>query len=233
MHIKSNILSKAEYDFYRNKLLVEPADVYAMARYPFVSLISRCDHLSNSEYEKVKKIEDLNIFYFLSTLKLVCGIGSEQELTTFRRALTEEPLRTAVLLGQVESNPTDMFITFMVNAIKILLSPKDGKDGGIYFRDPVNVGIVGTMPRDFFKSRQEIGNVWYKEFVNQKMELLSYVCRYVDKTDVFQIILMSIAYSLYAYTPQRYKVSEDCSENENLHNILNQFINRIEIIRNN
>ena len=205
MDLKSNIITKAQYENYRIRLCLEPTDVYAMARYPFVSLTSRCENLSHSEYERVKKIEDLNIFYFLNAVKIVCGVGSEQELVTFYRAITEEPLRTAVLLGQAESNPTDKFITFMVNAIKILLSPKDGNQGGIYFRDPVNVGIVGSMPRDFFKSRQDIGNTWYREFVNQKMELLSYICRFVDKTDVFPIILMSVAYSLYAFTPIRYR----------------------------
>lgn len=232
MNLKLNLLSKAQYDNYRSKLYVNFADVNAMARYPFVSLIERCKNLSKSEYEKVKDIEDLNIFYFLSTVKLVCGIGTEHELATFHRAITEEPLRTAVLLGQAESNPTDKYITFMVNAIKILLSPKDGEGGGIYFRDPVNVGIVGNMPRDLFKSRQEIGNVWYKEFVNQKMELLFYVCKYVDKTKVFPIMMMSIAYSLYAYTPERYRILENSSEDENIHIILNSFINHIEKIRN-
>ena len=205
-------------------------DIYAIAHYPYIPLAELCENLACSERKGVKEIEDLNIYYFIKTFKIVFGLGTPRETETFHRALVEEPLRTAVILGRIETNPTEKLITFFTTAVRVLLSPKDG--GNRFFRNPINVGIVGSMPRQLFKSRQSIGNMWYETFVNIKLDLMARICRVMDVEEVFPIMLTSVAYSLYYYTPSRYPISNKYTEKENVSIILQKFTEHVRIIKN-
>lgn len=206
-------------------------NVYAIARYPYVSLTELCGDLNDSEYKCIKRIEDLNIYYFLNTIRIVLGLGPSKETETFKKTVLKEPLRTAAILGNMETNPKEKFITFTTTATKILLSPKDG--GSQFYCNPINVAIVGSMPRHFLKSRQEIGNMWYRKFVDIKLDLMARAYRIMNTNDTFSVILTSIAYSLYNYTPSRYLISNNNTEDENLHIVLRRFLEHINTIKEN
>lgn len=221
--------TKNVYEELTKKTISSAEDVQAIARYPYISLVELCDDINSFEYENIKKIEDLNIYYFLNVLKIVFGLGTPNETDIYNRALLKEPLRTAVILGRLEKNPTEKFIKFTTTAIKILLSPKDG--GNQYFCNPINVAIVGSMPRLFFRSRQDIGNIWYEKFVNIKLDLMARSCRIFSIEKVFAIMLTSIAYSLYHYTSSRYPISNYKTEDENLHIIIREFLEHINTIK--
>lgn len=230
MKLNSQIISLERYNelsVHRKSSLEE---IYAMARYPYISLADFCGNVSSYERDRIKKIEDLNIYFFLNTIKIVCGRGSISETETFKDAMNYEPLRSAVILGQMQSDLNEKFITFISSAIRMLMSPEDAGDQ--FFRNPINIGLTGSMPRNFFKSRKEIGNHWFKNFIELKLDLIARLCRLGRKEEIFTLMLYSISYSLYSFSPYRYPVSEYLSENDNLHIILNKFLDRIDNLKN-
>lgn len=231
MKLSSKITSIEIYNELSKKRQSSLDEIYTMARYPYISLVDFCKNLASYEVTRVKKIQDLNIFYFINTIKIICGLGSPSETAAFKRAINYEPLRSAVILGQMQMDSTEKFITFFTSAIRILMSPEDGGDQ--FFRNPINVGLVGSMPRDFLKSRKDIGNQWFKNFVNIKLDIIARICRAGNKEDIFSLMLMSVAYSLYYFAPYSYPVSDYLSENDNLHIVLNKFIDRIDQLKNN
>lgn len=231
MDITTKITAKTIYEELIQKTISPVEDVYAIARYPYISLTELCGNLNSFEYRRIKEIEDLNIYYFLNTIRIVLGLGSSKETETFKKTVSKEPLRTAAILGNMETNPIEKFITFTTTATKILLSPQDG--GNHFFCNPINVAIVGSMPRHFLKSRQEIGNIWYGKFVDIKLDLMARAYRIMNIENVFSVMLTSIAYSLYHYTSSRYSISNNKTEDENLHIVLKCFLEHINTIKEN
>lgn len=231
MDITTKITTKTIYEELIQETNSSVEDVYAIARYPYISLTKICGDLNSFEYKCIKRIEDLNIYYFLNTIRIVLGLGSSEETENFKKAVSKEPLRTAAILGSMETNSKEKFITFTTIATKILLSPQDG--GNQFFCNPINVAIVGSMPRHFLKSRQEIGNMWYGKFVDIKLDLMARAYRIMNIKNMFSVMLTSIAYSLYHYTPSRYLISNNSTENENLHIVLRHFFEHINTIKEN
>lgn len=223
MNLQDYIINKSTFDLLVSKKTISINELYQLARYPSKSLSDFCGNLPNYDFKNVKKIEDLNIYYFLNTLKILFGLGNKEEQTVFQNSLKFEPLRTAVLLSKLQNNPTERYIVFIENACKIMLSkPNVG-----LFLDPINIKIEGSMPRNFFKSRQEIGNLWFQTFIEDKLIIFKRVCRCYKIEEAFPILVMSIAYSLYTFTPQRYHISYCEDEDTALHKVIKIFFEKI------
>lgn len=229
MKFIENITSQSVYESFLHKDNLSFNELLQLARYPYISLSEYCGNINNYEEKKVKEIEDMNIFYFLNAFKIVMGFGTVQESSVFQKSLTQEPLRTAVILAQNVKDDKERIISLYSNAIRILLSPQNGNE---LFRDPINIGIVGNMPRYFSKSRQSMADNWYSNFVELKLYLFGKICKILDITESLSIMMMSIAYSLYKYTPYRYHISDYKCENENLQIILTVFMKQIDKIKN-
>ena len=123
----------------------------------------------------------------------------EQEI--FNSYLTKEPLRTAIFLAREEVNPKEQFASFIYYSCKILLS-NGGKQG--FLRDPIDVKINGKMPFLLCKSSQQIGDNWYKSFVENKLTVAKIALKHLNEEKAYAVILRSIAYSIYFFTPYLY-----------------------------
>lgn len=229
MGLSENITNLKVYEQLKSKTKLTCQELLILARYPYVPLNKMFGELYDYEYRKIKEIEDWNVFYFMNTIKIVCGFGSHQEVSSFQQLLLKEPLRTAVTLSKLEKDPTDRLITFLCNAIRIMLSPKDG--GNQFCLDPINVGIFGSIPRNFLKSRQTIGDNWYRNFIEIKLDLLSQIVKVCGKSEIFRIMIYSVCYSLYHYSPERYNISNFQSEDTNLKIVLNKFLDYINFYK--
>jgi len=141
----------------------------------------------------------------------------------FQNNLSKEPLRTAVFISRTKGSPMEKYISFVETACKILLSINS--NGYKPYNDCTKFGIVGSMPRDFLKSRQEDGNRWFKDFVKTKFELFRIICEMGVKQDPFQILTTSIAYSLCHFTPMRYSISNGLNENDAVYVVMAKFLN--------
>lgn len=220
--------SLSEYNSLLSLVNLNNDQIQKIAQYPHRSLLSLCDDVTFYDKNKIKEIEDQNIWYLINSINLIFGLASNEQQKLFNSNLTKEPLRTAVFLAQQETNPKYRFITFAETACKILLS-YGGKPG--IFLDPIDVKISGTMPRNFFKSRQSIGDRWFNEFVDNKLTVLRLAYINISPEKAYSIFLKSIAYSLYNFTPYRYHIQFCKDENEALHRILNIFIKTVENIK--
>lgn len=222
--------SLSEYNSLLSLANHDNEQIQKIAKYPYISLLSLCEEVTSYDKTKIKEIEDLNIWYLINSINLIFGLASSEQQSLFNSNLTKEPLRTAIILAQQESNPEYRFITFAELACKILLS--NGGTPGI-FLDPIDVKINGTMPRNFFKSRQKIGDSWFNGFIDNKLAVLRFA--YLNDSDspekAYSIFLKSIAYSLFSFTPNRYRIQYCKDEDEALHLILNNFIKTVELIK--
>jgi hypothetical protein len=226
--VELNMTSFKEYNSLLHLQKYNNEQLLKLAQYPYESLVSLCENVSFYERNKIKEIEDLNIWHFINALNLLFGLASKEEQELFNANLMKEPLRTAVYLSQQEASPQNRFITFIELACKILLS-NGGKKG--MFLDPIDIKIDGNMPRDLFKSRQNIGNEWFNKFVENKLSVLKMAYNKSSPETAYAIVLKSIAYSLYNFTPYRYHIRYCKDEDEALHLILKVFINNIQRIK--
>lgn len=222
MKFSDNITSEARYMLIKDKEQLTKTEIGEIIRYPFKSLASYCTALSNSDIRRIKEIERINILNFFNALRIVLGKGSGYEMEVFNRSLSEGPLKIALLTSRLQPNPKLQFITFVKIACKILLTRKYEKTYSLI--DHVNVRIDGIMPRNVLKSRQDLGNKWFTDFVENKLFLFERLVLLRFQEDLFSILSTSFAYSIYSFNPDSYRFPEDISENDMIYLILQKFV---------
>lgn len=226
MYLYSNITRKERYLILINKDIISLDELDELIRYPFVPLEAYSKNLSSSDKYKIKLIEDINIYYFFKALRIVFGESSSEESSMFQRSLLIEPLKTAVMLSKTKCSPIEQYISFIENSCKILLSSHKGYTK---YENFLTVNIVGNMPRDFLSSRQEEGNKWYQDFIEHKFKVFEKICFMGLKERAFDLLLTSLAYSIYYFTPSRFYIPNEMDENNSIYIVLTTFINRINV----
>ena len=226
MNLYLNITTRPKYLILQDKENISLDELGELIRYPFVPLESYSKNLSVSEKNKIKRIEDINIYYFFNALRIVFGASSSEESKIFQRKLSKEPLKTAILLSKTKPSPIEQYISFIENACKILLSAHKGYSK---YENILTVSITGSMPHDFLVSRQEEGNKWYRDFIDSKFKMFEKICYIGLKDKAFQLLVTSLAYSIYYFTPSRFYIPNDINENDSIYIVLSTFINRLNI----
>lgn len=222
MKFAEQITKESRFLVLQDKNRLSHEELGELIRYPFKSLASYCSDLTSSEVKKIKKIEEVNILYFFNAMRIILGHGSAQEKEIFKRNLSKEPLKTAILMSKLQQDIKLQYISFVKNACKIILTKKQKEINR--FIEPINVQIFGSMPRNILKSRQQLGDKWYNDFIDNKLLLFEKLVLSGIIDDIFPLISMSIAYSVYFYSPEKYYISEVSSENDIIFSILEKFI---------
>jgi len=222
MKFSDNITTEDRYLKLRNQEMLSYDNLGELIRYPFKSLASYCTDLDSYDIIKIKRIENLNILNFYNALRIVLGQCSENETEVFNRYLSVEPLKSAVLASRLYQDNRKSYITFIKSACKIILTTKQNNYNGIV--DPINVKISGTMPRNFLKSRQFLGDKWFNDFIDCKLFLLERLILFGVCEDLFPMLATSIAYSIFSFSPDRYFFINNNKENEAIYLILQDFI---------
>lgn len=222
MKFSDNITPEARYLILMGYTKLTMDNLGELIRYPFKSLSLYCPDLTSYDKKAIRDIENKNILNFFNTLRIVMGHGSDEEKTIFNRNLRIEPLRSAVLSSRLYQDPRLRYINFIKNACKIILTQKRKEIDG--FIDPINVKIFGTMPRNFLKSRQAIGDKWFNDFIDNKLLLLEKLILAGVVEDAFPALTTSIAYSIYSFSPGKYYIPNNISENDAVYMILEKFI---------
>lgn len=222
MRFSENITSEFRYlQLMRlEKLTID--NIGELIRYPFKSLVSYCTDLTANDIRAIKKIENQNILNLFNTLRIVLGHGSDEEQQIFNRNLSVEPLKSAVLASRLYADSRLRYVNFIKSACKIILTQNPKK---IYsFVDPINVRIMGSMPWNFLKSRQEIGDKWFNDFVEAKLLLFEKLIMFGVGEDVFPTLATSFAYSIYSFSPEKFYIPININENDAVYMILEKFI---------
>ena len=216
-------IEKNEYQQLFGKKLCSKQDVFKLASYPYVSLVSQYQKLSNYEILKIREIEYKNISSFLKVVSLLYGVGSQEELDTMMRNMKNEPLRSAVIASKQEQDPKERFPKYIELACKLLLSVDKN---GINCLNAINIKIAGKIPAlPFTTQRQKIADIWFSNFVELKLSGMRKV--YTDLGDrlAFSFLMSSTIWSLYCFSPKRYDISACSSEDEALHKVFDVFSN--------
>lgn len=227
MNLSVNITKRERFLILINKETLSLDELGELIRYPFVPLANYSRDLSSTDKNIIKQIEDINIYYFFKALRVVFGECSIEESSVFQKNLQKEPLKTAVIISRIKRTPIEQYISFIENCCKILLSAHKGYTK---YENYLIVSINGNMPRDFLSSRQEEGNKWYRDFIDNKFKIFERICNMGFKDKAFQLLLTSLAYSMYYFTPYRFYIPDEMDENDSIYLVLTTFINRINII---
>lgn len=214
-------IDKNEYQQLLGKKLCSKHDVFRLASYPYVSLVSQYQKLSNYEMLKIREIEDRNIFYFLKLVSLIYGVGSQDEIDTMMRNMKYEPLRSAVIASKQEQNPKERFPKYVELACKLLLSVDEN---GINCLNAIHIKIAGKIPAlPFATQRQKIADIWFNNFVELKLSGMRKVYTDLGNRLAFSFLMFSTIWSLYCFSPNRYDISACNSEDEALHKVFDIF----------
>lgn len=216
-----NRISEFEYKQMLARKLYSKLDMLRLASYPYVSLLSLYENLSNNECRKIREIEDDNISTFLHIASLLFGIGSQDEINTINRNLNVEPLRSAVIAARQETDPAKRMPTYIELACKIMLSMDENKPH--YMMNAIDIRIYGKIPALPFSNRQRIADEWFNKFVDLKLEGMKKVFLDLGAESAYKFVLSSTLYSLYHFAPSRYYIANCHSDDEALHKVLEVF----------
>lgn len=219
-----------EYSYLTSQKTLSNEDILKIAQYPGESLVSYCKNKITSSSirlieDKITYIQNQNILYFINAINLLFGLSDNKSQDVLNNNLTKEPLRTAVFMARQEREPKKQFSTFICTACKILLS-NGGKVG--ILNDPIDVKIKGEMPHFLFHNLQNIGNEWYKIFIDSKLKVATLAIQNIDEETAYAIILRSLAYSIYYFAPYKYNIANCNDEDTALHLVLKQFLTHLK-----
>lgn len=215
-----NKISEFEYNQMLARKLHSKQDMFRLASYPYVSLLSLYKNLSSYEYRKIREIEDDNIFTFFHVISLLFGIGSQDEINTINRNMNVEPLRSAVIAARQELNPEDRAPKYFELACKILLSLDNQ---GTNMMNAINIKIKGKIPALPFSNRQKIADEWYQTFLDTKFAGMKRVYIDLGAEEAYRFMISSTLHSLYHFSPDRYYIAACQTEEEALHKVLEIF----------
>ena len=213
-------IDEYEYRQMLNSKLCSKQDMFRLASYPYVSLLSKYKNLISYEQRKIREIEDDSVFAFFHIISLLFGVGSQSEIDTINRNMNVEPLRSAVIAARQEIDPAERAPKYFELACKILLSLDER---GYSMMNVINIRVRGKIPGMPFSNRQKIADEWFSTFVNFKLEGMKKVYRELGAEMAYTFVVSSTLHSLYHFAPERYRIEYCQSEDEALHKVLRIF----------
>ena len=218
--MRFNFINKNEYDLLLCKSYLNEEDKFKLATYPFSSLTSYCGikHY-DTERKEVERIEERNIYHFFNAINVLFSASNAGD-TTFMNCFKDEPLRTAVILANQERNAS-LKIPMLIKYACLILLSIDKK--GTSRSNPINVRIVGKMPFDLFSSKQKRADLWFHDFVTNKLDGMCKVYKDWGGEDAFIFLYRSIAYSLKFFFPEKYNTAWIADEDEAIKSIIKKF----------
>jgi hypothetical protein len=224
--MKLKQIDEFEYQQMLYSKLCSKQDMFKLASYPYVSLLSKYKNLMSYEQRKIRIIEDDSVFAFFHILTLLFGIGSQSEIDTLNRNIYVEPLRSAVIAARQEIDPAERVPKYIELACKILLSLEEW---GYNRMNVINIRVRGKLPGMPFSNRQKIADEWFNTFVNIKLEGMKKVYRELGAEMAYTFVVSTTLHSLYHFAPERYHIEYCQSEDEALHKVLRIFLELIDI----
>ena len=218
--MKLKQIDEYEYRQMLDSKLCSKQDMFRLASYPHVSLLSKYKNLISYEQRKIREIEDDSVFAFFHIISLLFGVGSQSEIDTINRNMNVEPLRSAVIAARQEIDPAERAPKYFELACKILLSLDER---GYSMMNVINIRVRGKIPGMPFSNRQKIADEWFSTFVNLKLEGMKKEYRELGAEMAYTFVVSSTLHSLYHFAPNRYNIAYCQSEDEALHKVLRIF----------
>ena len=212
--MKLKQIDEYEYKQMLDSKLCSKQDMFRLASFPYVSLLSKYKNLMSYEQRKIREIEDDSVFAFFHILSLLFGIGSQSEIDTINRNMNVEPS------ARQELDPAERAPKYFELACKILLSLDER---GYSMMNVINIRVRGKIPGMPFSNRQKIADEWFSTFVKFKLEGMKKVYRELGAEMAYTFVVSSTLHSLYHFAPERYHIEYCQSEDEALHKVLRIF----------
>ena len=222
-NMELEFIDNTEYQTILRKDKLCIIDRFKLAQCPYrISLVNHCNATSFHEKKKIRQVEDENVRRFLNTINIVYGMSSEESSRAYHRLLSQEPLRSVVIMARQKENVSEngRIAYFMeLSCLAILAADEKKKTLDDIFLPKLR----GDIPRDFLTSRQEIGDEWFQGFVNHQLTGMKKVFESLGAEEAYKFLLHSTVTSLYYFTPSRYNLWSCRDINEAIVKILKDF----------
>lgn len=197
----------------KNSLTTE--DRFLIDSFIYPSLVEYCNDLKPNETERVRLLEEKNIYRYMNTVCIVLGLYGKDTLT---EVLNMSPFPEIMSDLRREYSGKLLVNNSIVILVKMLLGL--GNQG----RNIVTPNFEGEMPQKFMSFRNQTAQEWFNHFVTMKIYPLATIYTKMGVDEAKAHLFSSIAYQLYHSNPDKYHVNLHLSMNEVLYAIIDQFL---------
>ena len=218
MHMEVKHISFEELKKLLGKTLITQDERFLIDSYVTIPLTEYCNDLRSHEIEKVRYLEEKNIYRYLNTYCIILGLYGQDTLSL---TLTTYPISVLYqeLKNQYHGRELEKNIIFILT--KALLALKEKNSSQI-----LKPHFEGEMPQKFMSFRNQTANEWFDDFVNSKLVILSTIYEKSSFEETKAHLFASIAYQLNRNNPAKYHLNADIPLNDALKNILMLFIKK-------
>lgn len=208
-------ISAEEVQRLLTKNILSLNDRFLIDSFVYQPLVDYCNDIRPNEIEKVRRLEEKNIFRYLNASCIILGVYGMDILT---KALATPPLSYVIQELQNEYTGKELEKNVIIVSVKILLAI--GGHGGGQITTPV---FEGEMPQKFMSFRNQTAKEWFGNFVNIHLFTLAAVYEKASSEEAKAHLLASIAYHLHQSNPTKYDIDANISMDDALRKILLKF----------
>ena len=184
--------------------------------YVYTPLVNYCNDIRPNEIEKVRILEEQNLFRYINAVSIILGIRGESVLT---KALTTSPVSDMLYELKNMYHGKELEKNSIIVLTQVLLAL--GGNGGSQIATPV---FEGEMPQKFMSFRNQTAKDWFGHIVKSKLFILASIYEKASHEEAKAHLFANMAYQLHHCNPTKYPVDTNLPMNTALCNILEKFI---------
>ena len=193
-------------------------DRFLIDSYTYTSLVEYCNDLRANEVEKVRCLEEDNIYRYFNACCIILGLLGEDSL---HKALISYPMSEIVDALKEEYHGRTLESLIVYTIPKALLD-LEGKRKGSQVLKPF---FAGEMPQKFMSFRNQTATDWFEGMVGTKLQILSRVYLKSSPEEAVAHLLANTAYQLHHNNPIKYQWDTNLSVNDVVGEIMTRFLN--------
>lgn len=198
------------------KTTITTNDRFLLDSYTYTPLADFCNDIRPNELEKVRILEEKNLYRYINALSMILGIYGRE---TLMKVLITSPFCDMITELKNEYSGKEFEKSFIIVILKMILALKE--NGGNLFNGPV---FEGQMPQKFMSFRNQTANEWFKNYVDTKIYILANIYEKASWEEAKAHLFANMAYQLHRCNPIKYNIDESLSMDDALRNILVKFI---------
>lgn len=212
-------INQSEFSTIMKKNGLTTDDRIKLQSYVFPPLADYCSDLSYGDYDKIHTLEEKNLYKILNVISILSGIFGENTKSQF---LGLPMCRNIIRQIQPDREHTKRETDHMQLMMLMLhaLSNFNANLGA----SPV---FDGNMPQKLFQFRQQTANEWYEKTVLRICGTAGYIYADLGLEEAWLYVNGYIAHYLNQSQPGKYGIEVTLDMNDNIHRIMNRFINSV------
>lgn len=198
------------------KSIISTNDRFQIDSFVSASLANFCNDIKPNEMEKVRILEEKNLYRYTNAACIVLGIYGED---AFNKLFTTSPFSGMYYELTLKYSGKELQKFFIIIMITMLLSLTEKGNNQI-----VTPVFEGTMPQKFMSFRNQTAKDWFGKLVTTKTYILANIHEKASWEDTKSHLFANMAYQLHHSNPIKYNIDTNMSMNDALMNIMRKFI---------